>query len=713
MNTNSPVLQSFGVPADSQDLVDLGAIFRTLWRGRFWILIGAFCCGVAAFYYAFAVAVPTYKARSAVMLETRQSQVLDFGGMIPGMSSNTGTINSEVEVLQSRELLGRVVDRRGLVQDSEFNIRLREPDLRSQATARIKEVLLPLLGEAVIEPDQTAISARVIRDQVITALLKRLQVANVSQTLVYEITVESTDPKKAALLADTIVELYIENQVISKFEATEQATTFLSNRVSELQLRLETAEVAVSEFNTSTDLVSIEALQAQERQLKDLRERISTAQETGRAARAEVARLEAQEDRAAQAAALDDAQLNRFLPQVDTNPGMATAFDTRFQQILARQQLEADRQLAQISALEASASELATSIDLQNQDLIALQQLQREAEAVRLLYETFLRRLQETSAQQGLQQADSRLLSRAVIPANPASPQETSLMLFSAIGGGILVALALLLREMGKNTFRAGTELEQATNIPVVGQVPTFNGGKRRRLLAYLRDNPTSLVTETFRDLRTSVMMSKIDSPPQVIMSTSSLPGEGKTTNSVALAHNMVGMGKKVLLVEGDIRRRTLNSYFSRLPSKGLVSAVSGTVELDEALLSHELGLDILGGEKSAMNAADFFSSPQFADFLTKLRDIYDIIIIDTPPVLLVPDARILASLVDYVMFSVKWDQTKQQEVADAVQLFATAGQKVDGLILSQVNARRMRSYGYGRKYAYGYGARQSGYYDS
>ncbi len=692
-------------PAASESL-DLRSIVGTLWRGKWIILLTALIGMIAAGYYAFVVAVPQYRATAVVILETQQESVVDLQSVVGGISADTSAINSEVEVLRARSLMGKVVDRLDLTQDPEFNNALRPPSLR----ARLREQLNLLIGRSEPSFDLTdaQLAARE-RDAVVTRLLGQVTVRNVPSSLVFQITVQTESATKSAQIADTIVSSYILNQLEVKFEATEQATSWLSDRVAALQIELEDAEARVKDFSASTDLVSVEGLQALERQIKDLRDRIDAAETAEVTTQARVAQLMAAGDRDAQAEVAADPQLNRLLVRARSDDSIATAFDTRFGQILARAELEATRSTQQLEALRASLSPLEGQIETQGQDLIALQQLQREAEASRLLYEYFLGRLKETSAQEGIQQADSRILSDAVVPIEASAPRKSLITLVGALMGLFVGMLLVTLRENSKNDFRTASELENFTGEAVLGQIPLIPGRARKRTLEYLAEKPTSAAAEAIRNLRTSVLLSNVDKPPQVLLSTSSLPAEGKTTNSLALSQNLAGMGKKVLLIEGDIRRRTFQAYFDGLPKTGLVSVMTGDVAIEDAILSSQLlGADVLGGEQTSTNAADLFSSEKFKAMLADMRTRYDFIIIDTPPVLVVPDARIIAQHVDAILFTVKWDSTTKPQVDESLRLFRDANLKLAGLVLSQISPRGMKRYGYGGKYgAYGaYGAK-------
>uniref|UniRef100_UPI0011BF7426 CpsD/CapB family tyrosine-protein kinase n=1 Tax=Shimia ponticola TaxID=2582893 RepID=UPI0011BF7426 len=380
---------------------------------------------------------------------------------------------------------------------------------------------------------------------------------------------------------------------------------------------------------------------------------------------------------------------------------------------LERAALEITRLQQQQTALSDSRDDLAASIERQSADLIQLQQLTREAEAVGLLYETFLRRLQETTAQRGLQQADSRVLSPAVVPRSPTAPRKSSILTMSMILGLLIGAGLILLRELRQSGFRTAEDLENFAGYSVLGQIPSIPSRKRKKVLSYLLEKPTSNAAEAYRNLRTSLMLSNVDEPPRVILSTSCVPGEGKTTNSLALAQNFTGLGKKVLLIEGDIRRRTFTEYFDNIPEKGLVSVMSGDISLEDALVKDDmLQASILAGEISSINAADLFASDKFRNLIARVRDEFDIVIIDTPPVLVVPDARIIAESVDAVLFSVKWDHTSKSQLTEALRMFHSSGQRLSGLVLSQINAKRMKAYGYGGQYG-AYAAYGSKYYSN
>ena len=694
-----------------EDTIDIGALIGTLWRGKWLIAIVTGIAMTLAIYYAYFVAIPMYRSTAVVILQTKQDSIVDLQSVAGGLSGDSTEVNTQVEVLRSRGLAEKVVERLNLIEDPEFNGSLREPSLIGSVIGMIKSIIRPSSSDAIAQDE--VLKKNRIRDNVTANLLSKISVSNIRQSLVFNIAVETQSPVKSAKIADTLSEIYILNQIEVKFAATEQATEWLSNRVSELQVQLETAEKKVSDFTAQTQLVSVDGLQALERQIKDLRDRITNAEITKAGLEKALDELNAAKTPDEKLAVANDATLNRIASGGMSSAANLNTFDLRFQTIINRVQTDITRAGQQLTALRLSETELGSQLENQGQDLIALQQLTRESEATRLLYEYFLTRLKETSAQEGIQKADSRVLSHAVVPASPSAPKKSQIVALAMILGAMIGSGLVLLREFRMSTFRTAGDLEAYTGYTVLGQIPLIPTRKRQDTLQYLSDKPTSAAAEAIRNLRTSLMLSNLDKKPQVIVSTSSIPGEGKTTVSLALAKFLSGLGKSVLLVEGDIRRRTLNEYFPTLPKVGIASVLNREIDFAEAIHRPKgFEADVLAGEKTSVNAADIFSSDTFKTFIAEMRKQYDFIIIDTPPVLVVPDARIIAQNADAILFSVKWDSTSKALLDESMRMFHNSNQRITGFVLGQIDEKGMKRYGYGAKGG-AYAAYGQGYYET
>jgi uncharacterized protein involved in exopolysaccharide biosynthesis len=520
--------------ATDEDVIDLGALFGVLWRKKLWILASIFVFACLGAFYALGVVTPKYRATSVILLDTSGQQLLDLSAVLPSLGTDSEAINTEVEVLKSRRLLERVVSVAHLTEDPEFNAALRPLSLKDT----LKNALTG--AEPKDASDQEQITAA------INAVLERISVRNIPNTYILQVTMETEDAQKSATLADTIAEQYILYQMDVKFEATREASEWLTSRVADLKLELEQAEARVAEFSTNSEAVSIESVQALDRQLKELRDRLTTTRATFNEAELQLANLVALESASAQEKAekAGDARLTTLLRE----NGAGAEFDARFEQLLSRAKTQVQRTEAQVQSLASSIETREAEIAKQSDEIIQLQQLSREAEASRLLYEYFLGRLKETSAQEGIQQADSRILSNAVLPDSPSEPRKSLILAMSMILGAMAGSGGALLWEMRQNGYRQASDLEGDTGLSVMGQIPLLPTDNRRQGLEYLAEKPTSAAAEAVRNLRTSVLLSGLDKAPQVIMSTSSLPGEGKTTVSFALAQNLVGLGKKSAL---------------------------------------------------------------------------------------------------------------------------------------------------------------------
>lgn len=672
-------------------MLDVGALIATLWRGKLLIFLAVTAAVVVGAYYAYLVATPQYRSTAVMMLNARAEGAVDFGSVAGALSAESSVVNTEVEVLKSRRLLANLVAELDLDKDPEFNRLIRQPSFLDQVKLRTKRQLG--LTQPTPPPTEQDTLVRT-REATIDGLLSKLTIRNIPQSLVFQVTAQTSEPGKSAAVANTLVDVYIRNQLDVKYESTKQATGRLTGRVSQLQVALQDAETAVKVFRAKTDLVSPETLVGLEAQLKEVRDRISDMKSADSAALQRIDAIKSMDDRSNLAKVLQDPQLSRLVPQLDSDL-VIKAFDTRVAQISDRAELQLQRGVTQASALRASQQALQDEIARQSSDLITLQQLTREAEASRMLYEFFLARLKETSAQQGVHKADSRMLSHAVIPTFAASPNRPVIVTLSALIGLTFAAAYLLLREARIDTVRTAQALQDVSGYPVLGQLANLPARGHQKALSYMSQKPMSAAAEAMRNLRTSVLFSGGTETPQIVMTSSALPGEGKTTVALTLAQNIANMGKRVLLIEGDMRRSTVNEVFGKSKTAGLGSVIHDGVAFHDAVFNDpSSAIDVLSGGHSSMSSADLFSSDAFSALIKTARETYDHIVVDTPSVLIVPDARILAQHADAILLVVKWDATRTWQVKDALALFESANQHVSGLVLNQINPRQMRRYG-------------------
>ncbi len=713
------------------DEIDLLQLFGTLWRGKWIIILCAMIAVLVGGYYAYGVAVPKYSATTTLALQIRGSQIVDIESVMSGVSSDDASLNTEIEVIKSRKLGEQLVTRLSLTEDPEFNPTIDDGsvnflelalsqwfDVDLAAGEKVtRELLDRWLG--ITLPDEVTFSERQVFDKTVDNVMNIITATLQRNTFVFSVSAKTTDPEKSVRMANTLAEIYIADQIAVKFEATENAVTWLSERVTDLEVELKTREDEIKELRAGSSLVTPESLAALNQQANDMSDRLVDLRALAQGAEARLGalqQLQASGDVDAMQATFSDPVLRRLYNDLASG-GQQTRdlFDDRFSLLIQREANDTQRAVAQAVSLETSYENLQEEIASKTQDLVEVQQAEREVQATRVLYETFLARLKETTVQRGLQEADARVLSPS-INGRYVEPRKSRILALSLILGGMIGVAIVLLQQFLHNGFRTAEDLERHTGISVMGQIPRIPISKRESLVPYLKSKPTSAASEAIRNLRTSVLLSNIDSPPKVIMSTSSIPGEGKTTQAISLATNFAGLGKSVLLIECDIRRRTFTRYFKNVPDGGIVTALARERPLNEIVFHDpELDVDVLMGEKSAVNAADLFSSDRFHEFIRNARNSYDIVLIDTPPVLVVPDARVIGQSVDAILYSVAWDRTAKGQIDEGIRQLATAKLKITGFVLSQIDPKGMARYGYGGRYsAYGaYAKYGKHYYDT
>ena len=687
----------------SDDEIDLGQIVRTIWRGKWLIATLLLVFGVLGYLYATKVAEQVYVSSATVSIQSNPPQVTDLSAVVGGMSAEQPSLNTEIYLIKSRQLLRRLVVAEGLTTDPEFN-----PQLAEVSPFSIDGLRNMILGAPELREYSEEELIRIAVDR----LRNRLTVANPRQSLVFEIGVSTGSAEKSTSLANALALTYINDQLLFKEEQSLDAIEFLGLRTSELQNELNEAELAVKDFAAGIELVSPEALIAKNRQVKELRDRLTALAaviERRQALFDLHLALDLEEATSADVALFDNRVLSQLFPTITQNDDDRTRFIDMLALESSRAQSELTQSQAQRAALETAIANLEAEVANESRDLLTLQQLQRESEATGEIYGYFLTRLKEAEVQQGTQQADARLLSPAVEPLGASSPRVMVIIFLAGILGALMASGLVLLRELNKGGVRTAADLQKLAGLSVLGQIPVAPFKKRNAFLPFLKSKLHTPFYEAIQNLRTSLLLADLKTEPRVILITSSVPSEGKTTAAIALAHSLAGMGKSVLLMEGDIRKNTLEQYFDRVPVKTDDQADPMTFA-DSKFTADGLDFDVMLGVRMDANAADFLSSQEFKDLIGELRKEYDHVIIDAPPVLAVTDARIIGQQADAILYAVAWDATRTDVVDAGLREISNSGLKLTGLILTKIDGKKAKSYGGATRYGSYYGEYSESY---
>jgi capsular exopolysaccharide synthesis family protein len=577
-----------------------------------------------------------------------------------------------------------------------------------------------------------------------------LKVASISNTRLIEINYLSPNPRLSADVVNALVSAYIEQNYRTKFESTVQTSDWLSQQLADLKLKVETSQEKLIRFQREKGIVGIDDKQNLTTSKLDELSKELTATESDRIQKEANYRLAATGNPELMARSPSDllghlreqestlklqyAQLNtQFGPaypkvielknqldevrgDIDVEVGrMATQIKNEY---LAAQRRE-NMVLAEMEAQKREANVL-------NQNAIEFNILKRDVDANRQLYEGLLQKLKEASLESGLRSNNIRVVDSARVPLTPTSPDiPRNLAIGLILGLSCGVGLAFLLETLD-NSVRTSEQAEAVSGLPCLGVVPQFlradtprlrsgelglaKGATTRKaeLIAHLR--PKSEVAECYRSLRTSILLSALDAPPKVLLVTSALPQEGKTTTSVNCAIVLAQRGSRVLLVDADLRRAGVHLAFGLDRKSGLSTLLAGTTTMEEAIRSYPQipGLYILPAGPPPPHPAEMLGAAKMNSLIAQWREDFDYVIIDTPPALSVTDPVVLSVEADSVILVIRSGKTTKDAVRRAGELLWQVNAPMMGVVVNGIDL------GSPDHYYYYYGAKSSGrYYDS
>ena len=695
---------------------------------RKWQLLGitALVCAVTGLILS--QITPQYRATALVMLDSRKAKVTNTTDVLGGIATDIPAMQTEIEVLRSATLLGRVVDKLRLESDPEYGAARRGP-----FGVMLRE-LSTLYASMVGSNDVASPSNRAVeegpRARAIAVLQSNLVIASRGRSYVISIAVDSRDGAKARRIVDAITDFYLVDQLQAKLDANKRATEFFNDRLEELRRSVETAERAAATYREKAGLTIGKDSTIASQSLSELSSQLIQAR-TQRADRE--SRLIALQQAARSPATLggvsevlanplisslrtQEAEVARRVGDLNQRygEGHPRMLQTRAEQgqiqgriaqevakILSSLQGDVEAARSKEAELQAQVTALETKAGGLGQSEVQLRQLEREAQSSRAVYEDFLKRFKELREQQDIQQTDSRVLSPANVSIGPVSPRYGLILALALVGGLMLGGITIGVIERLDGGFRTGDQIESFTGRPLVGMIPglsklTLGGLSPSRFVV---ENPASLYAESLRSALTAVMLGSLDKPPKVIMVTSSLPEEGKTTFVCSLGGLMARSNpeRRVVVVDCDLRRSSLLERLG-VPKTGgtLDEYLSGAKTIEEIIGRDEKsGLHYVPARSGTPNSAEILGSKAMGTFIGALSEQFDIILLDTPPLMAVTDARIAAKLADYVMFIVRWEQTARELAVNALKLLRDVNKNV-GIVLAQVNVRRHARYGYG-----------------
>lgn len=706
-----------------------------LWRHRMLIIATVLLTMLVSGLIVFQL-TPRYTAEAQVLIGTRGTNVVDIESVLEALRPDRTTVHSEVEVLASRSLAEMVVDELGLVDSPEFNQRLRPPSLVRETLLWLPRTLRSAISggnSGALETPEEA--ARQARDDTVTALIEALSVDLVRISNVATISATAEDAELAAAVANTLADIYLREQLEQKFSATEQAAVWLNERVVALRDQVELSERAVEEFRQGRGLTQTSDSTLIEQQISEVNSQLIAARATTSEADARLRRareLMQSEGGIFSTPEVLAAPLIQNLRMQEANlvgesAQMAQEYGPRHPRMiniaaelrdvranLAEEvarivaSLENTLEVAQTRelALENSLEELKTESTRLTSSQARLRVLEREAAANQALFDVFLARFMETGDQEELFSADARIVSRAIVPTEQSWPNVTAATGVSLVLSGLLaLAMVFLVEQVFERGFRHSGQLETGLKVGSFGAVPML-AETEGPIVDHVLKNPMSAFSESLRMLHTGLLSTHADDPDSIsVLITSSIANEGKTFLAIALARLMARSGRKTLLIDADFRHGQIAKRLELDDKPGLAHLLTGQESDSGAAIrtDESSGLDVLTAGKSLNVRTDIVHAPVLTRLLDDLKTQYDLVVIDSPPALLVSDSLTLAKCADDTVYVVRWASTPRKVVAAGIKLLRDSRARPTGAVLTMAQGHRKGyySYSYG---SYGYG---------
>jgi capsular exopolysaccharide synthesis family protein len=709
--------------------VHLTDYVRVLYKRRWTAAVTLFAVLLMATVYSFTV-TPIYEARAKLLIDVENANVVDFKEVIEQDRARADYFQTQFNLLQSRSLARRTLDSLSL-----WDALAPKPGAKkSSAAGAVAQWVTTTLGfEPAAKP--RAADATTRQSAAMDTLLNNLQVTPLRNSRIVDLTYRSADPEMAANIVNAHAKAYIEQNLEFKFMSSKEATDWLAQRLTEQRKAVEAAEAALQQYREAnntipmgeqdnivvqklsdlsaavtkakTERIEKEALYNQLQAIQNDRVALDTfpailSNSFIQAQKAELASLQRQE------AALSD-KLGERHPEIIKIRSSIQAADQRLQaeigkvvQSVRNQYLAAQAQEQSLGgALEGQKHEALSM----NRQAIEYGVLQREVESSRQIYDSLLQRAKQTGISSELRTSNVRVVDLAETPTSPVSPRRAVNLLLALLGGSFLGCCLAFLLEYVDNRIKSPDELKQHLGLPALGLIPSISAKVLANGQSPLmnRGVPPGFA-EAMRTLRTNVLFSSAVDGGKSLVITSTGPGEGKTLVATNLAIAFAQAGQRVLIIDADMRRPRVNEVLSLPQEPGLSNVLVGSVRASEAIKATGInGLWILASGRTPPNPPELLGSQRFRELLETLRDHFDWVIVDTPPVMAVSDAALIAHNATGVVYVVGAEMTSRFAAQSGLEQLENSRAHIVGAVLNRVDLEG-HAYYYSHYYRREYG---------
>jgi succinoglycan biosynthesis transport protein ExoP len=727
----APVEYGEDMPGAQASSIDLLAILAAALR-RWKLIISITLFAMIATYGVLKLVPSRYKSTVEILVYDPQQQInaevqKPISPFVDAVGNDAMT--TEIDVLKSKSVALRVASELGLDRDPEFQPR----NLPAELADRLGFLSL---GRALRNSGQTiggAEDEKAARlDQVADGLLENLQVWQ--EAYILFVVTTSHSPIMAQRLASTIAKDYLTSQQEARHEALQRVATWLKGRVDDLRSRVLETEASIEKLKSESDIRDTEFNNYREQQIGELNTQLMKARTEVEEKRARLEQVRSVIDTNGDVESISELTASTTLIELRRKQAELNSRATDLQNKLGQRHLQVIALRAELAAINqqmnaeaehilgnmknsydiAVRQEQSQEVNLQSltahvnsEVYVKLQQLQRVADADRNLYNSYLSQYNDISERRTLQDASARIISPATLPRSPSWPHRKLFYVLGGVlglGGGFLLAFLL---EYLRPGVRTGAEIEQSYGRPVVGIIPLVRDRRVRgtsddRLLHRMVLEPLAYLDEAVSAMRISLELASANS--KVVLITSALPAEGKSTAAMLLAASSASSGKKTILLDCDFHQQSISKTLQNTHRPGLSELLRGSAELEDVLTKDPVtGTYLISVGSIVPNAADLLMSQRMRNLIAALREEFDYIVIDAPPLLPVVDALVLTTVADRILMIVEWSQTPRASIFEAFKLLRPEAHRVAGIVLNKVDPNQLPRYGYRGGYRYGF----------
>jgi capsular exopolysaccharide synthesis family protein len=704
---------------------ELVRYWRAINRHRLGIILLVVAVGVLAAMYAFSLP-PVYRGTATVLLDPVRKKSVTNEEILDSMAGTPRDYYlTQIEIMKSRDYAERLVRVLNLTRHPDFDPRQQRRDkgwmgsLMERFSAAAPATDKPAEIESAINEDA-------VREAAVGRVMGGISVTPSRNTQLVKVSFDTTDPLLAERVPNALSMIYIVADLESRTGAARQSMSFLSEQAEKLKTQLAESERELQQFRESQKIVvtkgtslseATRRLEGLTASLEDARKKRSDAElsykQVSAAARGQAGEaMEAlplfQKDPMLQRLKETEAEAERRASEASKRYGpehpriVSVQSDLKIAREAVRRQIAAvaesagkEFEIAKANEASLAQAHAKATVEAQvfNRAEFPLTRLERNVESNRRLYEAFIQRANEVRIGD-IQQPIARIVDLARVPGGPTGPDRRRIVvmaMFVALFAGVGIALFLTLLDKG---IKTGLDLETRLEIKAIGVLPRMKSTPDAPLDRMVVDDNSNTFSEGIRTIRSDVQLSTLDSPHKTVLVTSTIPGEGKTTVACNLAFAFAQV-KKTLLIEADMRRpKVARALKLELHNPGLSEFVAGDIGIEQCVHPvDDTGLYVLQSGKVPLNPLEMLSSHRFADAMESLKAMFDVIVIDSPPVELVSDSMVLSRFANAVLFVIKADHTPYPLARHSLIRLRRVGAPVLGAVLNYFDVEKAHRY--------------------